>query len=59
MKLTGIDQLWVAEITYIRLKREFLYLAVVLDAFSQKVVGGVGQDVGGAVAARGAPSGSR
>ena len=40
MKLTGIDQLWVAEITYIRLKREFLYLAVVLDAFSQKVVGG-------------------
>ena len=40
MKLTGIDQLWVADITYIRLKREFLYLAVVLDAFSQKVVGG-------------------
>ncbi len=39
MKLTGIDQLWVADITYIRLKREFVYLAVVLDAFSRKVVG--------------------
>ena len=39
MKLTGIDQLWVADITYIRLKREFVYLAVILDAFSRKVVG--------------------
>jgi len=32
MKLTGIDQLWVADITYIRLKVEFVYLAVILDA---------------------------
>ena len=39
MKLTGINQLWVADITYIRLHREFVYLAVVLDAFSRKVVG--------------------
>jgi len=39
MKLTGINQLWVADITYIRLKREFVYLAVILDAFSRKVVG--------------------
>lgn len=39
MKLTGIDQLWVADITYIRLKKEFAYLAVILDAFSRKVVG--------------------
>jgi putative transposase len=39
MKLTGINQLWVADITYIRLKKEFVYLAVVLDAFSRKVVG--------------------
>ena len=39
MKLTGIDQLWVADITYIRLQREFVYLAVILDAFSRKVVG--------------------
>ena len=39
MKLTGINQLWVADITYIRLKAEFVYLAVLLDAFSRKVVG--------------------
>jgi transposase InsO family protein len=36
---TGLDQLWVADITYIRLKREFVYLAVMLDAYSRKVVG--------------------
>jgi len=39
MKLTGIDQLWVADITYIRLRAEFVYLAVILDCFSRKVVG--------------------
>lgn len=39
MKLTGIDQLWVADITYIRLKAEFVYLAVILDGYSRKVVG--------------------
>src|SRR5258708_15880910 len=39
MKLTGPNQLWVADITYIRLKWEFVYLAVILDAFSRKVVG--------------------
>jgi putative transposase len=39
MKLTGINQLWVADITYLQLRREFVYLAVVLDAFSRKVVG--------------------
>lgn len=39
MKLTGIDQLWVADITYIRLRTEFVYLAVILDRFSRKVVG--------------------
>ena len=36
---TGLDQLWVADITYIRLKEGFVYLAVVIDAFSRKVVG--------------------
>jgi putative transposase len=40
MKLTGINQLWVADITYIRLQREFVFLAVILDGFSRKVVGG-------------------
>ena len=39
MKLTGMNQLWVADITYIRLQKEFVYLAVILDAFSRKVVG--------------------
>ena len=39
MKLTGMNQLWVAHITYICLKKEFLYLAVILDAFLRKVVG--------------------
>jgi transposase InsO family protein len=39
MKLTGVNQLWVADITYIRLQTEFVYLAVVLDAWSRKVVG--------------------
>jgi len=39
LKLTGIDQLSVANITYIRLKAEFVYLAVILDGFSRKVVG--------------------
>ena len=39
MKLTAMDQLWIADITYIRLREEFVYLAVILDAFSRKVVG--------------------
>ena len=36
---SGLDQLWVADITYIRLQEEFAYLAIVLDAFSRRVVG--------------------
>ena len=36
---SGLDQLWVADITYIRLQEEFVYLAIVLDAFSRRVVG--------------------
>lgn len=39
MKLTGINQLWMADITYIRLKTEFVYLAVILDGYSRRVVG--------------------
>lgn len=39
MQLSGIDQIWVADITYIRLREAFVYLAVVLDAFSRRVVG--------------------
>ena len=39
MVLSGLDQLWVADITYVRLLEEFAFLAVVLDAFSRRVVG--------------------
>ena len=39
MEPTGLDQLWVADITYVRLREEFAYLAIVLDAFSRRVVG--------------------
>jgi putative transposase len=39
MKLTAPNQLWVADITFIRLRDEFIYLAVVLDAYSRGVIG--------------------
>jgi len=39
MQLSGVNQLWVADITYIRLRDEFVYLAVVLDRHSRKVIG--------------------
>ena len=62
-----IQQLWVADITYIRLREQFVYLAVILDAFSRKVIGWELDDtlaarlaVGAlerALAARGAPAG--
>src|ERR1700690_3252544 len=39
MIVTGINQLWVADITYIRLAHEFVFLAVVLDSHSRKVAG--------------------
>lgn len=35
----GMNQLWVADITYIKLLREFIYLAVILDAFSRRCIG--------------------
>lgn len=39
LQLTAVDQLWVADITYIRLPRDFVYLAVLMDAFSRRVIG--------------------
>ena len=39
MVLTNVDQLWRADITYIRLQDEFVYLAVILDAYSRRVIG--------------------
>jgi putative transposase len=39
MVLTDVDQLWRADITYIRLREEFVFLAVILDAYSRRVIG--------------------
>jgi len=39
LTVTGANQLWVADITYIRLRTEFVYLAVVIDRFSRKAIG--------------------
>ena len=39
MVVTDVDQLWVADITYIRLQEEFVFLAVILDACSRRVIG--------------------
>ena len=39
MKPSGLDQLWVADITYVRMLEEFAYLAIVLDAFSRRAIG--------------------
>jgi putative transposase len=37
--LSGVNQLWIADITYIRLLEEFVFLAAILDAFSRRVIG--------------------
>jgi putative transposase len=39
LEVTEVNQLWVADITYIRLEKEFIYLAVVMDRFSRKCIG--------------------
>ncbi len=39
MVLTGLDQLWRADITYVRLREEFVFVAVILDAYSRRVIG--------------------
>lgn len=39
LEVSELDQLWIADITYIRLPREFVYLAVLLDAFSRRCIG--------------------
>ncbi|MGC3974357.1 MAG: hypothetical protein QM771_08265 [Nitrospira sp.] len=39
LTLTGLNQLWVADITCLRLRPEYVYMAVILDGFSRKVVG--------------------
>jgi transposase InsO family protein len=39
MRITGINQLWIADITYIQLRADFVYLAVILDRFSRQAIG--------------------
>jgi len=39
MELSHINQLWVSDITYVRLQQEFIYLAVILDVYSRRIVG--------------------
>ena len=39
LQMTHVNQLWVADITYVRLRETFLYLAIVMDAYSRRVVG--------------------
>lgn len=39
LEINGINRLWVSDITYIRLQREFIYLSVILDAFSRRCIG--------------------
>jgi putative transposase len=39
LRIAGLDQLWVADITYVRLPQEFIYLAVLLDAYSRRCIG--------------------
>jgi putative transposase len=39
VQINGINQVWLADITYIRIRNSFVYLAAILDAFSRKVIG--------------------
>jgi len=56
--LSGVNQLWIADLTYIRLREEFLFLAAILDAFSRRVVGwalgraGIGASLGSRLTVR-------
>jgi transposase InsO family protein len=39
MVISGLNQVWLADITYIRINTGFVYLAAILDAYSRKVIG--------------------
>jgi putative transposase len=39
LRVSGLDQLWIADLTYIRVRQEFGYLAVILDAYSRRCIG--------------------
>ena len=60
LQMTHVNQLWVADITYVRLRETFLYLAIVMDAYSRRVVGWeLGEDLRAELAAQCAESGAR
>ena len=44
LTVTGLNQVWVADFTYIRLREQFVYLAVILDSYSRRVIGWELQD---------------
>lgn len=51
IQVNRINQLWVSDITYVRLQREFVYVAVVLDVFSRRCVGwNIGRNLDAALA---------
>lgn len=53
MQVTGPDQLWVGDITYVRLKSEFIYVAMMLDVYSRRVVGwSIGRNLDSSLAQR-------
>jgi len=39
IQVTGLNQIWVSDITYIHLMKSFVYLAVIIDLFSRKCIG--------------------
>jgi transposase InsO family protein len=39
VEVSAVNQVWVADITYIRLRKQFVFLAVVIDVYSRRVVG--------------------
>ena len=39
MVISRLNQVWLSDITYIRIRMGFVYLAAILDAYSQKVIG--------------------
>ena len=58
LQTTAINQLWVADITYIRLRQQFVFAAVVLDAHSRRVIGWAVEDnLGASLAIRHPPPG--
>ncbi len=39
LEVTGLNHVWIADFTYLRLREQFVYLAVILDSYSRRVIG--------------------